>query len=164
MTTKVSIGDQYGQWVVSSLPWTEQYPTFSKRKVAAQCLGCLDSHDVLLSNLVSGKSTGKKAANLTTHGMSGTPLHGRWKAMKNRCSCDPDYQHVSVDPVWETFEGFLENPPGGEFDPDKCLARYGDTGNYNPENCRWLTNSDNARERNGKPLLDNPELEASHDR
>lgn len=86
------------------------------------------------------------------HGMTKTGIYGSWKAMKTRCTPAfweryPTYTGVKCDPRWETFQGFLANQPEGR--PHKNglhLARFGDTGDYSPENCRWLTPEENNRE------------------
>ncbi len=51
-----------------------------------------------------------------------------------------------MDPRWKTFEGFLAQPPGGEWFPGAALCRNGDVGDYSPENARWDTRSANSRE------------------
>jgi hypothetical protein len=81
-----------------------------------------------------------------THGQYGTPLYWAWTRMKARCAHHHRYVAVSVDPRWLTFEGFAANPPAGEFRPGMHLARFGDAGDYSPENCRWLTREANSRE------------------
>lgn len=81
-----------------------------------------------------------------THGQCGTPLYWAWVHMKARCARHPLYRNVNVDPRWATFEGFLAFPPRGEFKQGMNLARFGDVGDYSPENCRWLTRAANARE------------------
>lgn len=91
-------------------------------------------------------------AQATTHGQSGTKLFSAWQAMTARAS--ENYQQktgkyvgVTRDERWSTFEGFLANQPAGRpFEPGLVLARTGDVGPYSPENTRWATKSENARE------------------
>jgi hypothetical protein len=85
-------------------------------------------------------------------GKSKDPLYQAWKHMLARCDPAwqeryPTYQGVRCDPRWETFEGFLDHqPPGRTFLQGLALARWGDTGDYTPENTRWATKSENSRE------------------
>lgn len=90
--------------------------------------------------------------NHRTHGLTDTPIYKVYGAMRLRTNGNfvrrPNYADVRHDPRWDTFEGFLANPPAGEYEVGKVLARYGDTGDYTPENCRWATKSENSREAN----------------
>jgi hypothetical protein len=84
-----------------------------------------------------------------THLQSNTPLHNAWLSMNARThdlAQFPSYAGVRKDSRWDTFEGFVAHPPAGEFEPGKVLSRIADRGNYTPENCRWLTKSENVRE------------------
>lgn len=88
------------------------------------------------------------------HGMSRTPIHTAWAGVRARTKKGgrvqrmfPSYVGVNLDPRWETFEGFLANQPAGRpFSPGMVLARFNDEGNYSPENTRWATKGENARE------------------
>lgn len=78
--------------------------------------------------------------------------------MRQRCSAEyaeqyPTYTGVSCDPRWATFEGFRDNQPAGRpFEPGLVLARFGDTGDYTPENTRWATKAENSRESNERSM------------
>lgn len=95
----------------------------------------------------------------TTHGRAARagqrdPLYGAWKAMRGRCgeawqAAHPTYAGVTWDERWATFEGFLAHQPAGRsFEPGLHLARFGDKGDYTPENTRWATKAENVGERN----------------
>lgn len=91
-----------------------------------------------------------------SHGLSYTPIYKAYYAMVQRTRGDfhlksygrSGYEGVRRDPRWDTFEGFLAHPPAGEPGRGMMLARYGDTGDYTPENCRWATKAENSREAN----------------
>lgn len=97
-----------------------------------------------------------RASIRTTHGQTSTPLYRVYYGMRQRTRGDyhlkpygrSGYEGVKCDPRWATFEGFLAHPPAGQYEPGKVLARYGDTGDYTPENCRWATKAENSREAN----------------
>jgi hypothetical protein len=74
----------------------------------------------------------------TTHGMARTGIYRSWTSANNkgragRC------EH------WDTYQNFHDDMHDTWFE-GAVLARYGDTGIYEPGNCRWLTNSENSRE------------------
>lgn len=52
---------------------------------------------------------------------------------------------ITVCPQWRTFQGFLADM--GERPPGKTLDRINVDGNYEPDNCRWATASEQARNR-----------------
>lgn len=79
------------------------------------------------------------------------PQYMNWEAMRARVRPSywvkhPGYAGVAIDPRWATFPGFLAEPPAGEWAPGRVVARTGDTGDYSPENTRWATKAENARE------------------
>lgn len=87
-----------------------------------------------------------KGRHLYKHGYSGTGLYGRWRRMIQRCS-DPnadDYIHygargIKVCERWQSFANFLADmgePPTGH-----SLDRINPSGDYSPDNCRWVTQS-----------------------
>lgn len=92
-----------------------------------------------------------------------TPLYSAWKNMKARSTLSkqlrfyPSYVGVCRDPKWDTFVGFLTNPPNGEFSKGKVLSRKDDLGDYTPENCEWKTKSENARERTDRTCIRMPD-------
>jgi hypothetical protein len=74
----------------------------------------------------------------TTHGMTETGIYRSWKATSQkgragRC------EH------WDTFQKFHDDMFDTWFQ-GAVIARYGDSGIYEPGNCRWLTNAENVRE------------------
>ena len=92
------------------------------------------------------------------HGMSKPrhPIYRAWIAMHdrtaNRPGRNPTYAGVTVCDEWSTFEGFLvwaqdTWAPGHELD------RIDPHGNYRPDNCRWATDKQQARNRRDNRLV-----------
>lgn len=99
------------------------------------------------------------------HGMTGTPLYQAWQNMIARTTPGSaqqqgtSYEGVNRDPRWESFTQFQEDMGSSHF-PGACLARYGDSGDYTLDNCRWVTKAENARDRtkhftsDGRPAVE----------
>lgn len=153
------VGVRYGRLVVTADPGPG-----GRRPVTVACDCGETVEGVRLGNLRNGHivscgchrvevartiATRRAADGGFIHGGNGTPLHGRWESMRSRSNGrKPGYEHVKCDPRWATFEGFRDNPPttGRPFAPDLVLARFGDQGDYTPENTRWLTKHENHME------------------
>ena len=86
------------------------------------------------------------------------PLYARYQAMRQRC-----YDPKSGDYKWYGASGTIvcdrwlqRSPPGQGFwnfvedmgmpsDPKLQLDRTNPYGNYEPDNCRWITHTENQR-------------------
>ena len=69
-----------------------------------------------------------------------------WCNMRRRVRTYPTYAGVEIDERWSTFAGFLAHPPAGTYEVGLCLCRTDDVGPYSPENCRWDTKTNSAKE------------------
>jgi hypothetical protein len=92
-----------------------------------------------------------RVRNATTHGMTNTETYKTWRGLIRRCfnvSCE-EYQFygrrgITVCERWlHSFENFLSDmgvkPKGTSID------RINNDGNYEPWNCRWATQKQQAR-------------------
>src|SRR5229473_2480438 len=97
------------------------------------------------------------------HGMTGSPEHRSWNAMNTRCS-NPrtkdwkDYggKGIKVCDRWRRdnpngFENFLTDV--GKRPLETTLGRFGDEGNYEPGNVKWMTRAEQEIERKKRPKL-----------
>lgn len=86
------------------------------------------------------------------HGMTGSRTHDSWSGMRSRCTNKkskdwPQYggRGISICRRWNTFENFLSDM--GQRPKGLSLDRIDVNGNYEPDNCRWATNTRQQRNR-----------------
>ena len=79
------------------------------------------------------------------HGYHGTRLYNIWMGMKSRCDCPTNIAYgryggrgVAYDPAWSNFKNFISDMVES-YDERLTLDRVDPNGNYTKENCRWIT-------------------------
>lgn len=91
----------------------------------------------------------------TTHGQSKTRLYKIWQAMKDRCYRTENRHYANyggrniiVCDEWEnSFEKFQEWSLANGYEKTLSIDRKDVNGNYCPENCKWSTDTEQARNR-----------------
>ena len=97
-----------------------------------------------------------------THGMSRTPLYYVWKTMRGRCTrpthnrySQYDGRGIQVCERWNSFELFYEDM-GEDYKPGLTIDRIDPDGDYCKENCRWVSQKVQQRNRKNNAVVDSP--------
>jgi hypothetical protein len=86
------------------------------------------------------------------HGMARSRLYNIWKLMKRRCNNPKDnvYKYyggkgIKVCQEWEKFIPFMEWAHNNGYTDELTIDRIEGDKDYSPDNCRWITQSENSR-------------------
>lgn len=135
------------------------YNKIKNRRFLCKC-DCGNEKIIQLSSLRGGltKSCGCLSSELTTlkntrHNLSKHPLYKVWKTMKHRC-LNPNAEHfaryggrgISVCAEWlNDFQNFYNWAVANGYQKGLQLDRIDNDGDYEPNNCRFATRTENMR-------------------
>jgi len=160
-------GQRFGRLVVL-------YDTGERKngKVVWHCrCDCGNELDVRSDYLISGHTTScgcynreRAAETHTTHGMSRQgeqrPVYLAWHAMLQRCE-NPSIKYykdyggrgITVCAEWHDPVVFIDWALANGWRKGLTIDRINNNGNYEPSNCRWVTQKENNRNKRSNHLI-----------
>ncbi len=109
---------------------------------------CGNTTNVIGSKLINGhtKSCGCLRFSDDIKGESRTRLYHIWRNMWKRCTCPSNDNYkwyggkgITVTQQWESYMEFRHWAYNNGYRDDLELDRIDSSGNYEPNNCRWIT-------------------------
>ena len=96
----------------------------------------------------------------TTHNGSKDKLYRVWNSMRDRCYriTDPSYKRyggrgIRVSEKWKiSFSDFRDWATGNGYEEGLTIDRINNDGNYEAENCRWISKVEQSRNRSDNKL------------
>jgi hypothetical protein len=79
------------------------------------------------------------------HGLSKHPLYKTWNNVTQRVKSNKFYSHVNICDEWLTFINFYNWSIQNGWQKNLTIDRIESKGNYEPNNCRWVTMEDQLR-------------------
>lgn len=155
---RIQPGTCFGRWTVTGLP-SNPAPGPGRHVYWPCRCDCGTVREVRSSLLIRGESLscGCRSAELTVdrqtrHGMFGTRLYHTWSSMKRRCyrSDHPGFhwyggRGITVCQSWQRFEPFMLWALNSGYADTLEIDRIDSNGQYSPENCRWVTDQQQSR-------------------
>ena len=153
MTDLNYIGNKYGYWSVKDIKHKNNSGHY---RLYFTCIcECGKEKEVRADTVLNGTSTncGCKKNYKKIHGLTKTRLYNIWGDMKQRClnAKSKEYHRyggrgIKICSEWvNCFENFYNWSFKNGYSDELTIDRINNDGNYEPNNCRWVTTKEQKR-------------------
>lgn len=158
MHMEITVGQVFGYLkVIKQLPSIKNNRNKAVKVYLCECLLCGKEKTVTKSNLTNGSTTScgcarRRGKVKVKHGLSKHPLHTIWRNMKDRCKNPNNKRYeryggrgIVVCEEWDNdFKAFYDWCMNNGWQQGLQIDRINNDGDYEPSNCRFVTNKINA--------------------
>lgn len=158
---KVIKGDTYGKLIIINEVEPSVTPSGNKyRRFMCKC-ECGNEKSILLGHLRSGKIKSCGCLNGEQHGLGNTKLYGVWRGIINRCYLKSSNRWLNYggrgifmcDKWRNSFLSFYNWSVKNGYKEGLQIDRKNNDGNYDPNNCRYVTPVVNSKNKSNNTVL-----------
>jgi len=147
-------GQKFGRILVISYSHISNHEAMWNCKCDCGKEWLVSGHNLRAGNIQScgclrNENTGKR---FLKKGLSTTRLYNIWRGMRKRCNNPNEKSYkfygakgIKVCEEWNDFEIFYEWAMNSGYTDNLTIDRKDNKKNYCPENCQWLTRTENTR-------------------
>lgn len=147
-------GQRFGNLTVIKESETLRLPSGQTNRTFECLCDCGNTTIIRLLHLVRGRIRSCGCISRIKNGESNTRIHKTWKAMIERVTLD-NYinsnrykaRNIKVCDEWKDYFTFKEWALKNGYQDNLQIDRIDNNGNYEPNNCRFVTNIENANNR-----------------
>lgn len=151
----VNAGERFGQLTVIREGVRTVQPSGQGQRMFLCLCDCGREKAVRLSHLRHGQVRSCGCLNGELHGLTGTPLHTSWRAMKMRCGWKGyreahlySERGITVCDEWkDSFSAFAKWAKENGHRDGLTIDRIDNNKGYEPSNCRWVSQRANCNNR-----------------
>ncbi len=159
-TYKLQVGAVFFRWTIVGSPTRRFSPKGKPRAVYPCRCECGTTKEVAAGRLLRSLTMScgcialeRASAKTSTHRETRTPLWKTWRNMRDRCNpsrCLKRYggRGIRVCDEWmSSYEAFRDWALANGYRDDLTIERKDINGNYEPENCTWITSYEQSLNR-----------------